>query len=56
LEATIEQLQAASARLALLPPWYDVDTVDDWTMLRGHVRAMRLAGVDPGVPRVERLM
>jgi uncharacterized protein len=53
LEETIER--AGSARLALLPPWYDVDTVEDWAMLRGHVRALRKAGVDPGVPRVEKL-
>ena len=56
LVKTIERLQGASARLALLPPWYDVDTADDWAMLCGHVRALRLAGVDPGVPRVEMLM
>ena len=54
MEATIEHL--AGGRLALLPPWYDVDTADDWAMLRGHVLAMRRAGLDPGVPRVERLI
>jgi rSAM/selenodomain-associated transferase 1 len=43
-------------RLALLPPWYDVDTMDDWRMLRGHVAAMRRAGIDPAVPHVERLL
>jgi uncharacterized protein len=56
LDATVARLRAASAQLALLPPWYDVDTADDWAMLCGHVRAMRLAGSDPGVPRVEALM
>ena len=56
LEATVERVHAASATLALLPPWYDVDRLDDWAMLRGHVRSMRQAGLDPGVPRVERLM
>jgi rSAM/selenodomain-associated transferase 1 len=55
LDATVERLRASSVRLALLPPWYDVDTADDWAMLCGHVRAMRLAGIDPGVPRVEAL-
>ncbi len=54
LEATISRL--ADARLALLPPWYDIDTVDDWAMLRGHVLALRRTGVDPGVPRLERLI
>lgn len=56
LETTIERVEQASARLALLPPWYDVDTADDWALLRGHVKAMRRAGVDPGVPRIERLI
>ena len=56
LDATVARLQTVSARLSLLPPWYDVDSADDWRMLCGHVRAMRLAGIDPGVPRVERLM
>ena len=31
-------------------------SVDDWTMLRGHVLALRRAGVDPGVPRIEKLI
>ena len=56
LDATIEKARAASARLTLLPPWYDVDTADDWAMLCGHVRAMRLAGFDPEVPRVVALL
>lgn len=56
LEETVKCLVAASARLAILPPWYDIDTTDDWAMLRGHLRAMRRAGIDPGVPRVEELM
>ncbi len=42
--------------LALLPPWYDVDTLDDWRMLQGHVAALRRAGLDPGVPHTERLL
>ena len=56
LEVTIECVQKASARLALLPPWYDVDTAADWAMLCDDVRARRLAGLDPGVPRAEQLM
>ncbi len=56
LEATVDRLRVASARTALLPPWYDVDTADNWAMLCGHVLAMRRAGIDPGVPHVEQLM
>jgi rSAM/selenodomain-associated transferase 1 len=56
LEATMERLRGTAARVALLPPWYDVDTADDWAMLRGHLQAMRRAGIDPGAPRTERLV
>jgi rSAM/selenodomain-associated transferase 1 len=55
LAETIARLAESSGRLALLPPWYDVDTLDDWRMLRGHVAAMRRAGMDPGVPHIETL-
>ncbi len=55
LAATVARLADAGAKLALLPPWYDVDTRDDWRMLRGHVAALRRAGTDPGVPRTEHL-
>ena len=44
-----------SWRLALLPPWYDVDSLDDWRMVCGHVAALRRAGIDPAVPRTEAL-
>src|SRR5262249_5819617 len=33
----------AACRLALLPPWYDVDTLADWFALRGHLAALRRA-------------
>jgi len=56
LADTIALLADPAWRVGLLPPWYDVDTLDDWHMLRGHVLAMRRAGVDPGVPRTERLL
>ena len=45
----------AGWRLALLPPWYDVDTPDDWAMLCGHLAALRRAGTDPGAPHTEAL-
>lgn len=56
LRTTVDRVQAQQLRLALLPPWYDVDTLDDWRMLRGHVAAMRYAAIDPGVPRTEKLL
>jgi uncharacterized protein len=45
----------AGARLAVLPPWYDVDTLADWFALRGHLAALRRAGLEPGLPCTERL-
>jgi rSAM/selenodomain-associated transferase 1 len=55
LGQTIERLRANQARFALLDPWYDVDTWDDWNFLLAHLAAMRLAGLDPQVPRTEAL-
>jgi rSAM/selenodomain-associated transferase 1 len=56
LADTVARLADRAWRVAVLPPWYDVDTPDDWTMLCGHVAALRRAGVDPGVPHTEALM
>jgi rSAM/selenodomain-associated transferase 1 len=55
LADTVARLADERGRLALLPPWYDVDTLDDWQALRGHLAALRRAGIDPGVPRTELL-
>jgi rSAM/selenodomain-associated transferase 1 len=54
LSQTVSQLGGAS--VALLPPWYDVDDLEDWQMLAGHVIAQRRAGIDPGVPRIEEIV
>lgn len=51
LQETIARLTDPGWRLALLPLWYDVDTLDDWRMLQGHLAALVRAGFDPGVPR-----
>jgi glycosyltransferase A (GT-A) superfamily protein (DUF2064 family) len=32
-------------RLALLPPWYDIDMLEDCRMLYGHLLAQARAGV-----------
>jgi rSAM/selenodomain-associated transferase 1 len=55
LAETVARLADPAWRLALLPPWYDVDTLEDWQALCGHLAAMRRSGVDPGVPHTERL-
>ncbi len=56
LRETIAQLEGSSVRLKLLSPWYDVDTLDDWRMLQGHLAALRRAGIDPKLPNTERLI
>ena len=56
LRDTATRLDDAAGRLAVLPPWYDVDTLDDWRALHGHVAALRRAGLEPGVPHTEALL
>jgi glycosyltransferase A (GT-A) superfamily protein (DUF2064 family) len=56
LADTIAALAEPRWRLALLPPWYDVDTPADWDLLRGHVAALRRAGIDPAAPHTEALL
>jgi rSAM/selenodomain-associated transferase 1 len=41
---TVARLSEREWPLAILPPWYDVDTLDDWWMLRGHLEALGRAG------------
>lgn len=53
---TIENLADPRWRLSVLPPWYDVDTADDWDMLCGHLAALRRAGIDPGLPYTQALI
>ena len=56
LAETVASLTDPRWRLSLLPPWYDVDTPHDWTMLCGHLAALRRAGIDPHVPHTEALL
>jgi rSAM/selenodomain-associated transferase 1 len=55
LAQTVARLADPKWKLALLPPWYDVDTRDAWRALCGHLAALRRAGLDPGAPATERL-
>ncbi len=50
----IDHLAGTGLTLSTLPPWYRVTRSDDVRMLSGHLRALRLAGFDPGLPRLER--
>jgi rSAM/selenodomain-associated transferase 1 len=56
LAETVARLSDPHWRLALLTPWYDVDTPADWSLLCGHLAALRRAGLDPGVPHTEALV
>jgi hypothetical protein len=56
LGQTLGRVRDAGLSLAVLPPWYDIDTPDDLRMLAGHLRAIRLAGADPRLPRTETLL
>jgi hypothetical protein len=56
LAQTTARLRDAAWHTALLPPWYDVDTLTDWRALREHVQSLRRAGLDPGVPHTEALI
>jgi glycosyltransferase A (GT-A) superfamily protein (DUF2064 family) len=52
----IARIARLKLRLAVLPPWYDVDTIEGWQVLVGHVRALRQAGMEPELPRLEALI
>jgi uncharacterized protein len=56
LRETVAALSDPQWRISLLPPWYDVDTPDDWEMLCGHVAALRRCGIDPHLPHTESLI
>lgn len=56
LAETVRNAAACQARTAVLTPWYDVDTLDDLEMLRGHVLAQRLGGESTGLKETEPLL
>jgi rSAM/selenodomain-associated transferase 1 len=55
LRETVTRVRELGLRLAVLPPWYDVDTLADWEMLRGHLAALQHSGVLAEVPHTERI-
>jgi uncharacterized protein len=56
LSQAVDRLKDTGLSLSLLPPWYRINQPNDVRMLAGHTRALRRAGLDPGIPRVERLI
>jgi rSAM/selenodomain-associated transferase 1 len=56
LADTMACLTDPSWRVALLPPWYDVDTWEDWQTLCGHLLALERSGTDSCLPRTMALV
>ena len=54
--ATVRVQISDSAEAADFAVVDDVDTAEDCQMLRGHIAAMRAAGMEPQVPHVEGLL
>ncbi|MFV0445201.1 MAG: TIGR04282 family arsenosugar biosynthesis glycosyltransferase [Planctomycetaceae bacterium] len=50
-DETLSRIGAAGRSLAVLPPWYDVDTFDDLHQLRAHLQRLQLSGVSSPCPR-----
>lgn len=44
LGQTVERIREANISLSIMPPWYDIDTVEDLAILRSHIAATGLAG------------
>lgn len=51
LSQTVQRAAEHSLRLAELPPWYDIDTLQDLQMLAGHLRLSQAAGGNAVAPR-----
>jgi uncharacterized protein len=51
----IDLLEDTGLSLGLLPPWYRVVEPAHARTLAGHIRALRRSGLNPGLPRLERL-
>jgi uncharacterized protein len=56
LDQTIVRVADCGARLGILPPWYDVDTPDDWQFLAGHLRALQAAEAFAASPAISHWM
>lgn len=55
-QQTVTRIREAEVTLGLLPPWYDIDTVEDLAFLQAHISAMRLAGDTVQAVRTEALL
>ncbi len=53
---TVNKVRDLNLKLTMLPPWYDVDTLVDWKMLKGHLAGMRHSGKTLESPRTDKLV
>ena len=56
LSQTVQRIADSDLTLSLLPPWYDIDNIDDLWMLAGHVRAMTRSGVTHPCPLTAKVL
>lgn len=56
LADSIDRVRQAGATLALLPPWYDVDTEADFHLLRGHVAGLIQTGAADNLKATVRVL
>lgn len=56
LAQTIALIDKFGLSLSLLPPWYDVDTMDDWNFLAAHIRGLIRAGSEINLEHVCRVL
>ncbi len=56
LAQTVKRILELNWTLALLPPWYDVDTPEEWQMLLGHLEAHDATGQPLQVPHLQTLI
>lgn len=54
LSQTVQKIRTTSKSLGLLPPWYDIDSLDDLRFLMGHLAALECAGFSDQIPRYTR--
>ncbi|MCA9027100.1 MAG: TIGR04282 family arsenosugar biosynthesis glycosyltransferase [Planctomycetaceae bacterium] len=54
LTQTVQNLTRKDFSLQVLPPWYDVDTLDDLLCLSGHLTALHAAGQSSETRNTER--
>jgi rSAM/selenodomain-associated transferase 1 len=55
LARTLDHVEAAGIGLAMLSPWYDVDTPDDLRFLKTHLRSLEM-GLDSPCPRTREVL